>query len=350
MKNDKHLRLTVIGDFHYAKAGYITTVDDLRTILASAVATESDLVLHCGDFANGYSDAPELVREYCNPTYPIPRLGVYGNHELEGPNGMREVTPLLTCGADVVWGTASGKPLSDGSVGYYYYDIGAFRIIALDSNYSWNPKEFIWEHNKYWSYGQPQGNESVNALSPAQLDWFETVLTDAADRGLHCIALSHNNCFGTWWSCPDSEEFSAIVRRVNERKPLTLIAYISGHVHTDRHRIHNNIVEFDVAATRNCEWIPQGSDHYNESHTYRYTEYDKEGNALRTYDRPLCELGMARQTWFSEKTLFATVDIDMETGRIEILGTEGDWIYGIAPEPRGAIHPYITSGSYQLEL
>ena len=184
-----------------------------------------------------------------------------------------------------------------------------------------------------------------------QLVWFKTVLEDAADRGLHCIALSHNNCFGTWWSCPDSEEFSAIVREVNAKKPLTFIAYISGHVHTDRHRMQNNIFEFDVAATRNAEWIPNGFDHYDESMTYSYTEYDAEGNALRTYDRPLRELGMARNTWVTEKALYATVDIDMETGKVEIDGVQGDWLFGIAPPDRGwAIHPYITNGSYQYEL
>jgi predicted phosphodiesterase len=352
MKSQKHLRLTLFSDFHYTKNGYIGTVGNLQTILDGALQAESDLVLHGGDFANGYTEAPELLRVYGDKSYPIPRLGVYGNHELEGANGMMHVTPLLCCADGIVWGTPDGKIAPDGSIAYYYYDIGDFRIIGLDTNYSWNPKKFVWEHNEYWSWGPPKGNERYNALAPIQQVWLGGVLEDAAQKGLHCITLSHVNPTGLFSGSPDGGAVREMIRAVNEKKPRTVVAMISGHWHTYRSKMEENIFCLNLNATRNAKWLPVHEPHYNDSHTYPYTEYDAEGNALRTYDRPIPEVGMARQTWFTADPLYATLDLDMETGAVTLRGQKSDWIYGIVPEEtegKGYRMPLIGDEDYVIE-
>jgi hypothetical protein len=116
--------------------------------------------------------------------------------------------------------------------------------------------------------------------------------------------------------------------------------------------MQNNIFELDAPATRNAEWIPNGYEHYLPEHTYPFMEHDEEGNLLRTYDRPIPELWMAKATWFTAEPIFATVDIDMEAGTVKVEGAKSEWIYGVTRESftYSSIHPYVTDAEYQYEL
>lgn len=135
--NADEITFAMFSDFHYIEDVYMSSVADLNSIFDRAHAVDADLVMHGGDFSNDYYRSPEIVKAFLENKYNLPALGVYGNHETEGPgavNKMEYVTPLLT-NQNVVWGTEDGTMSADGSVGYYYYDIKGFRIIALDTNY-----------------------------------------------------------------------------------------------------------------------------------------------------------------------------------------------------------------------
>ena len=175
---------TVLADMHYKKGMYLASVSDLEAILQRAESTNSDFVIHCGDFSNDYKGSPELNNTFLDNIEELSVYGVYGNHELETDgNTMQYVTPLLTNRTnEVVWGNKSGK-IDDGDIAYYYFDKNNFRIICLDTNYSYNSDLDEWQHNTEASWGPPEGNIYPNSLGPVQLKWFENLLLTSAKEG-----------------------------------------------------------------------------------------------------------------------------------------------------------------------
>lgn len=335
------LTFSLHSDLHYKKGMYIPSVEDWNAILERAVSNNAAFCIHCGDFCNDYIRSPELVQAYLQEAMPV--YGVYGNHELESAgNSMEVVTPLL-CNRPVIWGTASGQ-IEDGSVAYYYFDHGTFRIIGLDTNYSLN-QAGQWEHNPTASWGPRAGNTCTNALGPVQLGWLQKVLTDAAEVGQHCLVFSHNSFSGVWGNSPDGETVRQLFRQVNEQKPGTVLAAFNGHYHTDHAAVVENVVYMDVNTVRNNLWLPVGTEHYT-TETFRYTDYDTEGNPVSTTDRALSSLSMGRNTWFSDVPLSAIVTVT-EDGVVTVEGAEAKWYGGIVPESlRDGKCTKITSGVY----
>ena len=175
------LSFLVFADLHYKKGMYAVRVQDLKQIMKRAHENNVDFVLHAGDFCNDYSGSPEIVKEYLKNAYDLSVYGVYGNHELESANNsMEAVTPLLTNDPNVVWEN-----------GYYWFERKGYRFICADTNYSYNEKEQVWEHNRTASWGAPAGNLYPDSLGPEQLRWLESVLTDAAQKKIPCILVSH---------------------------------------------------------------------------------------------------------------------------------------------------------------
>ena len=185
---NESLKFTVFSDLHYKKHMYAASIaDHLEPIIERAHSSGSDFILHAGDLCNDYNGSKELTNSLLKNKYSLPVYGVYGNHELETRgNTMEVVTPLLT-NRTVSFGTPDGRFSSE--IGYYHFDIKGFRIICTDTNYSQLNGE--WVHNLPASWGPPNGAENQNALSPKQLDWLESTLNDAADKGLKCIVVSH---------------------------------------------------------------------------------------------------------------------------------------------------------------
>ena len=120
------VRFLVFADLHYKKGMYAVRLEDLKKIMARAKENGVDFVLHAGDFCNDYCGSPELIKEYLESDLSV--YGVYGNHEQESRNNsMTAVTPRLTNDTRVVWGT-SDSSMSDGSVGYYYFEKKGYRF------------------------------------------------------------------------------------------------------------------------------------------------------------------------------------------------------------------------------
>lgn len=76
------ITFTVFLDMHYKKGMYLASVSDLENILHRADISNSDFVIHCGDFSNDYQGSPELIEVFLNNKENLPVYGVYGNHEL----------------------------------------------------------------------------------------------------------------------------------------------------------------------------------------------------------------------------------------------------------------------------
>ena len=329
------IKFTVFADLHYKKGMYIASVDDLRSIFARADADKSEFVVHLGDMCNDYIGSPELVKEYLNNKSNKAVYGIYGNHELESPdNSMKYVTPLLT-NRDVVWGTDDGK-IGNGEIAYYYFDANGFRFVMTDTNYSYNPQKEIWEHNVTCSYGPPHGNTHICALGPVQLKWLDDVLCDAAEKSLRCIVCSHMSFSKMWNYAPETDDVQAIFNKVNNIKQGTVLMAINGHLHSDHIAIRDDVVYFDVNTVRNGVWLPSVDKHYTDE-TFKYTDYDENGEKLETRDRLVSELWMSPQTWYFTDPVSATITV-REDGKVTIDGMETSWINDVVP-PKDCMFP-----------
>ena len=343
------LRFALFADFHYKKGMYIPSVADLQAILERASRDGAQLVLQAGDLCNDYQHSPELIRAYLQNPQGLPVYGVYGNHELETPdNSMAIVTPCL-CNREVVWGTPDGA-IGDGSIAYYFFDRGVFRFVCLDTNYSVDPATGEYVHNPSVSHGPPAGHSFGNSVGPRQLRWMETVLTDAARNGKKCIVLSHFAFSGLWWSPAGAAEVRDVFAKVNAIRRGTVFLAINGHLHTNRAAVRDGILWLDVNTARNTLWVrnEKAFDHYGDK-TYLFTDYDADGNETERRERPICEMRMAKNTWFNSSPLSAMVTV-CENGAVEVEGSESSWLWGVAPDPSlygAGVEPRISGGSYR---
>lgn len=344
------ITFTLFSDFHYEQDMYIGSIEDLRTILKRADTSGSSFIMSAGDFCNNFAGSPELTNTYLNYKKEdgtiLTAYNIYGNHELESEgNSMANVTPTLTNNKNVVWGTADGS--FDSNIGYYYFEESGFRIVCIDTNYSKNSSG-VWEHNKANSYGPPSGNTASNSLGDVQLAWFENVLTDAANKGIPCIVVGHAGFSGKFaTSSYDAEAVRAIYARVNAIKAGTVVMSINGHEHTNNQGYVDGVFYFDTNTVFNGRWVETGGSSYHYSgYTYRYENYDDNGNLIEVYDKPITSLYQGRNTWFFEEPLSAVITVD-EFGTVKVDGMETTWKYNIVPTnlPAGEM-PSITSGTF----
>ncbi|MBQ9760471.1 MAG: metallophosphoesterase [Clostridia bacterium] len=316
------IKFCVFADLHYKKRMYSSSIEHLEQILVRANKENIDFVLHVGDFCNDYAGSPELMRAYHQNQYNLPVYGVYGNHELETVgNSMENVTPLL-CNSPVNFGEAeNGEP-----IGYWYTDIKSFRLIGLDSNYSYSPTEGKWEHNRPASYGCPAGNVKSDSLAPTQLEWLDKLLADAAKKNMKAIVVSHACFSGLWYRNAEADT----VRAIFAKYPGTVLLAINGHEHTDHFAVRDGVAYFDVNTAVNGYWEKHTEYHYADDHTFRFTDYDENGNATTTEDFPLNKLRQGTNTWFFTEPLSAIVTVT-EDGEITVKGAQTEWLYGVEP-------------------
>lgn len=348
----KEITFAFFSDLHYIQDVYMSSVADLNSIFDRANAAKADFVMHGGDFSNDYTRSPEIVNAFLKNKYNLPALGVYGNHETEGPgavNTMNVITPWLT-NQEVIWGTEDGTMSEDGSVGYYYYEVKGFRIIALDTNY------FLMKDTQEWKH-IPAGVANISdptdislGLGTEQMAWLEATLMDAAVKDIPCIVVSHAGFSGIHVSSGQDADVRALFNKANTKQPGTVLMAISGHLHTNHADIVENVLYFDVNATRNVGWHGDGEVHYTDE-TFIRTKYDEDGNEIETSEMKLADLGQGNHTWFSADPLSAIVRVS-STGRIIIEGTDSNWLHGYVPNV-GLSHgeePSIISGTYDIAL
>jgi len=332
------LKFLVFADLHYKRGMYMTPVSSLEKILDRAAREKVDFVIHCGDFSNDYAGSPEITDAYLNNPCGLKVFGVYGNHELETPgNTMAIVTPLLS---------NSTVTFADEKSAYWYTDIGNYRIIGLDTNYSITAAE-MWEHNRPGSWGAPKENYFPDSLGEPQIAWLEKITQEAGEKGLVCILFSHAALSPGKNSSPDAPIARSVLRAVNKKYPGTVLLAGNGHYHTDHFAEEDGIYYFDVNAVHNAFWSPRSEHHYSDDQLFEFSEY-KDGKLTETVQKPLTSLSQAKNTWFLSDPLSAVVTID-ETG-IRIDGSSSEWICGVPPDVQcEGVKPSIESRNIIFE-
>lgn len=317
-----------------------TTVDHLDKILKRAYDEKVDFVFQLGDFCGNYFGSPEIVKAYKNNKYDLATYGIYGNHEMESglENTMELITPTL-CNRDVSFGKA-GEP-------YYYTDIENFRLIALDTNYSFNPNTKEWEHNLPNSYGARAGNNPVATVHPEQMEWFKNLLDDAKEKGMKVLVFSHHTMIKEWYDYPNNADE---VRKLIESYSGTVLMVLNGDVHTDNFEIRNNVAYYGVNVATLGDWItdPDAPYPYPEDATFEYSEFDEEGNFIKKYPKPYNTL--KRKCLYYTNPLSAIIAVD-EDGNINIEGMDGDWLYGVKPKNiKDGTKPFIPNRKAKINV
>lgn len=381
--------LTLFADYHYEQGMYTSQLSDLQAIIDRALANDSDAIISLGDMSNDMVGSKEITNFLLNGTFSyktgtvnnyhnIDFYNLYGNHELESNNEISYVGTVLT-NSEVHWG--------DGSVGqhaatldnknatqkeletttYYWYEKNGFRIIALDTNFSWNGNhvngEVVgWEHNLKNSYGPPSAatnagrgydegasataNTKTNNLGEVQLQWLEDVLLDAVEKGIPCVVTSHDSFspnFGMSSAAPAVRDLYA---KVNAIRSGTVIVSINGHLHTNRQAVLDDVLYLDINTVRNTYWKDGSAAHYNSSHTISIDDYYDDGRYKGSTVKSITSLSQASNTWFCADPLSCNVNIT-QRGSVTKEGIESSWMYDVVPTglPAGK-HPGTSSGSW----
>lgn len=327
----------VFADLHYKKGMYAVTVQHLKQIINRAYENNVDFMLHAGDFCNDYAGSAEIVNEYLKNEYHLSAYGVYGNHELESKyNSMETVTPLLTNDPQ-----AARSALAN--AGYYYFEKKGYRIVCVDTNYSYNENNRAWEHNRTASWGAPAENLYPDSLGPEQLNWLEAVLTDAAQKKIPCILVSHAGFVEGRKCSPDTAAVRQLIRKVNHIAPGTVRMCINGHYHTNHLEMIEDVLYFDVNAAINGSWVPKKEQHYTDAHTFALENYDCDGNYRDTETVALSQLWQSVNTHYFRDPLSAIVTMH-DDGRIEVEGSKTGWLYDVEPvDPLPGIMPWIST-------
>ena len=352
-KDAKKLTFTLFSDFHYKEKMYPNTIADLNSILKRADDSNSSFIMSAGDFCNDANGSPELFNTYLNYYTEEGDLllayNIYGNHELETKgNTMENVTDKLTNDKSVVWGTATGE--YDPYIAYYYFESEGFRIVCIDTQYSFNPTTQEYEHNYSGSYGAPSTNTLPRSLGPVQLEWLEKVLTEAAEEDIPCIVVGHDRFFdfGLTTTSSDADTVRGIFKKVNDMNPGTVLMCVNGHVHADNQGVSEGVFYFDTNCTRNGVFVKQNQTIYTSEQTFTYEQYDPDGNLESVTQEPPTKFSAGDNTWFYADPLSAVVTIN-EYGVITVDGTESTWAYGVVPSTASEVTgkvPRISSGTY----
>ena len=344
----KNLKFLVFADFHYRKKAWPATLKQLDTILKRAYDEQVDFVIHAGDFCGDYRTCPEAVRALLQNKYGLPIYGLAGNHELEQDQDPNFVRPLLSNQNDRVFGAGKWDP-EDDRCWYYYFDREGYRIVCLDSVYSYSEERGRWERNQRMP--RPEGNIKEMSIGPEQRAWLEKVLFDAADQGLTCIVGTHFCQCPTYLShSPDHLETLEVFKRVNEYRPGTVLMSFNGHHHTDFIDAYENVLYFNINTAINGHWQLEREEHYDDSVLWELTDYDAEGNELETAMIPLNQIRASAHTWFYKDPLSAIVTVTPDN-EIIIEGSETEWVAGIEPNhgiKENVEVPYISSCKFRL--
>lgn len=319
------IKFTVFSDFHYDPAACPSRVEHMNEIMYSAKATDSEFVLHCGDFMKDWQGSPEILEACLGNKYGLSVYGTYGNHDTQLQSNLFSfVTPRLTNDENAVWATEDGK-VGDGEITYYHVDKGQYRFICLDTNHSYFPKEDKVKHAPPGMGEAPPENNPRHILGERQLKWLQCLLEEAAEKGLHCITFSHAGFAGFkegGWEFPtpsgDIEPVRAMFNKVNEKRPHTVLMSINGHYHTDHAGMADNIVFFTINSTMVGWW-------------------DCKNSRPHRYGKPL----------------YATVTIT-DDFQVIIDGKVGCWGEGFEPVHsaeliKDGVRPEISSNKFQIK-
>lgn len=238
------MKFLMFSDLHYHPG--VLYGSDMATLQALQKRAEEhgcDFIIHAGDFCYGPSKVADFVAAY--NSFHIPSYHCLGNHDCDQ-------TPY-----------AEALKLYNMPGGYYHFDCKGYRILVLDTNYYKDRDRFV-HYEKRNQVAHPQ---QLDSLPPEELEWLRRTVEESPHP---CLIISHAS-FERECVLPKDEaemiqlsheanasiyaqQVRDFVRRVNEQHPHRVLMLMNGHHHKDFLRLIDNVLYWDVNATR-YEWI-----------------------------------------------------------------------------------------------
>jgi calcineurin-like phosphoesterase family protein len=223
-----------------------------------------DALLQLGDFAYP-TKKNEAVTKAFEKAHPR-TLHVLGNHEIDGGDSFDQVAKL--------WGM-KGR--------YYTENVNGLDLIVLDGN----------EKPKNHKRGYPKH------IGQKQLEWLAKQLKTLKGP---ILVISHQPLAG-----PGSIDNAGEVQTLLEAAADKVLLAVNGHTHID-HVARAGKISYLHVNSASYKWV--GGSHRNKSYPpevhskFRWVEY----------------------TCPYRDSLFATLTIDPDNGRIEVKGRESQWV------------------------
>ena len=265
------VRIGVIADLHHDVMH--DGMDRLDVFLKAMDVNRPDAILQLGDFAYPKPKNREIIERF-NAGHEK-SLHVIGNHDTDAGATTKQCIEM--------WGMP-GR--------HYVENIDGIRLLVLDGNDAGSP-----DHQG----GYPK------FIGPEQVEWLKTQLK-TVDGPI--VVACHQPLAGPW-AIDNAEEIQEILGAAADR----VILVINGHSHIDHVLRVGNVTHLHVNSA-SYQWV--GGDHRNES-------YSKEIHEAHPWISCSCPY---------QDALFASLTIDPETHRVEVVGTSSRWV-GKSPAELG---------------
>lgn len=296
-------KICMFADIHYSPGTYPhSTKAWLKQVMDHAVSEKCDFAVQLGDFAKPNARTQDYI-DY-SQSFPIPLYHVLGNHD-DGPTAEETFRRYgMKCG-------------------YYHFDHGGFRFIAMDPNYIYRGKTGKFEHyaaGNYFRYKKDEGDK-IGMVPPEQLDWLKKTVDSSP---YPCIILSHQSFErDVGDSCPNFKDVQRVFNEANARWPGRVRMAVNGHHHRDYVRIKDGMLYWDLNSA-SFEYIGEG----RWAHDRFAKEWVTENKLKRRKDGKWPFL-----SW--EAPIHSIVTLDAESCRIRSEGMEADYSCGVTPDSLG---------------
>ena len=261
-KVKKPIKLGMIADLHQ------DVMHDgparLNAFLDTMKEEKPDALVQLGDFAYPTKKNEVVVKAFENAHSRV--LHVLGNHEIDGGHSFDQVAKL--------WGM-KGR--------YYTENVNGLNLVVLDGN----------EKPKNHKRGYPAH------IGQKQLEWLEKQLKTLKGP---ILVISHQPLAGPG-SIDNAGEVQALLNAAADKVLLA----VNGHTHID-HVARAGRLSYLHVNSASYKWV--GGSHRNKSYPpevhsrFRWIEY----------------------TCPYRDSLFTTLTLDPENGRIEVKGRESQWV------------------------
>jgi len=288
----KILRFGMIADIHpdMLPGG----VERVRQFVNAMIQAKVDFILQLGDFCwPAPSNQPYLAAWN---KFPGPRYHVLGNHDMD--DGYTREQTVAFCGMPAM---------------HYSFDIGPLQAIVLDGN---EPG------------GKAKGYKRF--VGPQQLAWLEQELDRAPRSTLLFIHQPFDSDHDD--SLENGPEVRAVVEQAEKKRPGTIAAVFSGHLHMDYEREINGVRYLQINSA--AYWWLNNPAARRETFPPSVHKQFRYLTHVAAYRDPLWSL----------------VTIDLNRSELILEGRQTEWV-GPDPWSRGEstprarehIHPWIST-------
>ena len=284
------IKFCVFADLHYRPGIFFTDAEKrLDAIIARAESSGADFIVQLGDLCHAPHEHPEIIKRF--ESAPLPVYHCLGNHEFEDSTFRQALE---------AYGLERG---------YYFFDRGGFRFIALDLNYARVDGEAV--HYSLGNSVKMPAGAALATFEERQREWFIEAVKSSP---YPCVLLSHfslerpNNRM----SAAEHDEVFALLGELNRDKRRILMA-INGHHHMDGLVVENGIAFLDLNSA-SYHWINKPHDLFPPE---LRGEYSLVGHTL-IYEDPLSAIVTLRGDGF-----------------IKIEGAKSRFLYGVDRERAG---------------